>query len=174
MLRRWKRIFDRSFRSMSMGEAIFLLVAGLLMGTVFTFGTQYWNKAVTREECTSVQTEFLSYEKIYSGKTVHLAEIIIDCSNGERYDVDGVCLSDGFLETVYGMEEGESLSMLIHPNQKKIVELYYEGALLLDFDETVADLGSEANQFAWLGGVLYLPALCGIYRLILHFHEEQK
>ena len=174
MFRKWKRKFDRSFRSMSMGEAIFLLVAGLLMGTVFTFGAQYWNKAVTREECASVQTEFVSYEKQYARKSFHVNEIIIDCTNGERYDVDGVCLSDGFLETVYGMEEGESLSMLIHPNQKKIVELYYEGALLLDFDETIADLGTEANQFAWLGGVLYLLALCGIYRLILHLHEEQK
>ena len=174
MFRKWKRKFNRSFRSMSMGEAIFFMVAGLLMGTVFTFGAQYWNKAVTREECTSVQTEFLSYEKIYSGKWHHLSEIIIDCTNGERYDVDGVCLSDSFLETVYGMEDGESLSMLIHPNQNKIVELYYEGALLLDFDKTIADLGTEANQFAWLGGFLYLLALCGIYRLILYFHEEQK
>ena len=173
MFRKWKRKFDRSFRSMSMGEAIFLMVAGLLMGTVFSFGMQYWNKAVTGEECASVQTEFVSYEKKYARKSLRVSEIAIDCSNGERYDVDGVCLSDSFLETVYGMEEGESLSMLIHPNQKKIVELYYEGDLLLDFDETIADLGTEANQFAWLGGILYSLALCGLYGLILRLKENR-
>jgi predicted negative regulator of RcsB-dependent stress response len=36
--------------------AIALLVVGILLGSVFSFGMQYWNKEVTREECVKIQT----------------------------------------------------------------------------------------------------------------------
>ena len=31
------------------GEAVFLLVAGLIIGTVFTFGVRYWNVPITED-----------------------------------------------------------------------------------------------------------------------------
>ena len=53
---------------MPFGLAIFLLIAGLLLGCVFTFGMQYWNANVIREECTVIDTEFVSYKEIRKPK----------------------------------------------------------------------------------------------------------
>ena len=44
------------------GEAIFLLVAGLIIGTVFTFGVRYWNVPITEDEAQLVTATFSSYK----------------------------------------------------------------------------------------------------------------
>ena len=49
---------------MPFGLAIGLLVVGILLGSVFTFGMQYWNAEVTRESCIFVETQFVSYDEI--------------------------------------------------------------------------------------------------------------
>ena len=40
------------------GEAVFLLVAGLIIGTVFTFGVRYWNAPITEDEAQLVTGRF--------------------------------------------------------------------------------------------------------------------
>ncbi len=54
--------------SMPLGLAVFLLVSGLLLGSIFTFGMSYWNSVVTREACTLVETQFVSYDEIWRPK----------------------------------------------------------------------------------------------------------
>ena len=54
-----------------LGLAVFLLIAGLFLGSVFTFGMQYWNSEVTREECTLIDTQFVSYKEIRQKKTCY-------------------------------------------------------------------------------------------------------
>ena len=79
---------------MPLGLAIFLLIAGLFLGSVFTFGMQYWNSEVTPEECTVIDTEFVSYEERHGVKRpMEIKEIAIDCANGERYFIDGVSIN---------------------------------------------------------------------------------
>ena len=39
--------------------AVVLLIVGLLLGTVFTFGQQYWNARVSPDECALVETSQL-------------------------------------------------------------------------------------------------------------------
>ena len=51
----------RTKKGISQDRAIFLLLAGLFLGTIFTFGTRYWHAPVSREDCTQVNTEFVSY-----------------------------------------------------------------------------------------------------------------
>ena len=53
---------------MPLGLAVFLLIAGLFLGSVFTFGMQYWNSEVTREEYTLIDTQFVSYKEIRQPK----------------------------------------------------------------------------------------------------------
>ena len=67
---------------MPLGLAVFVLIAGLFLGSVFTFGMQYWNSEVTREECTLIDTQFVSYEEIHQTKRpLEIKEIAVDCAN---------------------------------------------------------------------------------------------
>ena len=66
--------------------AIVMLLIGILLGSVFTFGMQYWNAKTTREACTVVETQFLSYDEIWHAKpTISIVEIAVDCADGNRY-----------------------------------------------------------------------------------------
>ena len=160
----------RTSDPMPLPFAIFVLIAGLLMGTVFTFGMQYWNAEVRREDCIRVDTTILDYEKIRHPKhPTRLKEVAVDCENGERYFVDGVSLSDRFLETLDSIRSGTEATLLIHPNHNTIVEWVMEDSELLEFDDTIEKLQGEANGFLILGIIMYLFALVGVYYCIYHY-----
>ena len=75
-----------------LGLVIFLLTTGSLLGSVFAFGMEYWNAEVTKEECTRIDTSFVSYDEIRQPKhSTRTKEIAVDRANGERYFID--CLS---------------------------------------------------------------------------------
>lgn len=64
-------------KSISKGEAWFLLIAGLIMGTVFSFGMQYWNAPIAREEAIHTTAVFSSYkEQLNRGHVEYLAELM--------------------------------------------------------------------------------------------------
>jgi len=48
---------------LSLGHAVLLLVLGVLLGNVFTFGVHYWNKSIPREDCTAVIPHTTSFAK---------------------------------------------------------------------------------------------------------------
>lgn len=153
----------------SLGGAIALLVVGILLGSVFTFGMQYWNAEVTRESCTLVETQFASYQEIRQPKRpLHIKEIVINCANGEQYDIDGVSISTQLTDALHALPEQENIRLLIHPNSNTIVEFSTENRNLLDFDETIRKLGGENTGFLILGFFLYFCAVVGLYYVVLH------
>lgn len=46
-------------KTMPLGVAIAILIIGILLGNVFSIGMQFWNKEVTREECSKIETQFV-------------------------------------------------------------------------------------------------------------------
>ena len=158
---------------MPLGFAIFLLITGLFIGSIFTFGMQYWNAEVSREACTQVETSFVSYDPMY-GRRASVKEIAIYCSNNERYDIDGVSLNRTLLEKLTTLSEGEKLKLLIHPNANTILELSTDHDTLLHFDETVEKLGSEATAFLFLGLFMYFTAGLSLYHIVLHCKQKRK
>ena len=155
--------------------AIFILAIGILLGSVFTFGTQYWNKTVTRESCNVVKTQFLSYDEIWHSKpTVSIVEIAIDCADGNRYFIDGVSINDELRENLSLLSENESITLLIHPNSNTIVEFSSSNGSLLIFDETINALDGEATGFLFLGLFMYFCALVGLYYIVFHLVRKSK
>ena len=144
----------------TLGQSLVLLVLGLLMGTVFTFGMQYWNDTVIKEECTYIETQFLDYEEIKQRGRIN--QIAIDCSDGERYFIDQVSVDTELRESLAETEENDNIAMLIHPDGGDILELTIDGAELLNFDETTEELGKNARTFGYLGLFMYLAALLGL------------
>ena len=51
----------KSKKAITTMDAWFLLIAGLFLGTVFTFGMQYWNAPVARDDAIPATVVFSSY-----------------------------------------------------------------------------------------------------------------
>lgn len=166
-------------KPMPIGLAMFLLTVGLLLGSVFTFGMQYWNAKAAYDDCKKIETQFLSYRESHriGLKPTHRKgqnELIIDCANGERYFIDGECNNAQLRSALSKLTPNENISLRLHPNQNKIVEFSTETAKILHFDDTMQKLGSEATGFFYLGIFMYLCALLGLYYVIWHAIKRRK
>ena len=154
---------------MSFGLAVFMLVIGILLGSVFTFGTQCWNKNILRDDCTVVETEFLSHEEIRQPKRImKIKKIAIDCADGNRYFIDGVSINEELRNQLSLLSKNDNITLLIHPNSNTIVEFSSGNGILLSFDDTINKLDDEASGFLFLGLFMYLCALVGLYYTVYH------
>ena len=167
-----KRKRHKKKSSLSMQQAIFFLIVGLLLGTVFTFGMAHWNEEIPRESCKRVETEFLDYHENRSRHSIR--EILIDCSNGERYSIDGVSINKELRNAVGNLSEGERIRLLIHPNSDTILEFSCNEGLILEFKDTIKKLGQEKNGFGILGGFMYVLALVGLYHIAVQTIFKKK
>jgi hypothetical protein len=149
--------------------AVFMLVIGILLGSVFAFGMQYWNKKVSRDDCTVVETQFLSYyETRRLKRPMKIREIAIDCVDGSRYFIDGVSINDELLNQLPLLSQNDNITLLIHPNSSTIVEFLSDQTVLFNFDETISKLDGESSGFLFLGLFMYFCALVGLYYTVYH------
>ena len=95
---------------MSFTLAVFMLTVGILLGSIFTFGMQYWNKNIPKEECKVVKTQFLAYDEIWHAKpTVSIVEIAIDCTDGNRYFIDGVSINEELRNQLSSLSKNDDI-----------------------------------------------------------------
>ena len=162
----------RTHNEISQERAIFLLLAGMFLGAIFTFGTRYWHALVSREDCTQVNTEFVSYRERTRRGSIQL--IYIDCANGQRYELDGACISQPVLEGVENLQPQEPITLLIHPNSDTILELSCESGTLMAFDDAAQRVAGDTLLFMVLGILMYAAALGGLYQLIRQWKRERS
>jgi len=154
--------------------AIGLMVIGVLLGSVFTFGMQYWNKEVPRESCTTVKTEFVSYNVKRGRYGASISYITLVCANAERYSIDGATVNTEVRNAVSTLSEREELTLLIHPNSGTVVELVTEEGIILTFDDAIRKLGREATGFLFIGLFMYFCAFVGLYHTVLRIRRKRK
>lgn len=160
---------------MPISLSVFLLITGLLLGSIFTFGMQYWNAEVTREECMVIDTEFVSYKEIRKPKRpMEMKEIAVDCANGERYFIDGVSVNTDLRNSLSELSRQQGIHLLIHPNSDTIVEFSTENGTILTFNEAIRKLGGEATGFLFLGFFMYFCSLVGLYYIAVHLIKKRK
>ena len=162
----------RTHNEISQDRAIFLLVAGLFLGAIFTFGMRYWHAPVSREDCTQVNTEFVSYRERTRRGSIQL--IYIDCANGQRYELDGACISQPVLEGVENLQPQGPITLLIHPNSDTILELSCESGTLMAFDDAAQRVAGDTLLFMVLGILMYAAALGGLYNLIRQWKRQRS
>ena len=159
---------------MPLSLAIPLLILGLILGSIFTFGMQYWNKYVDKADCPLIETQFFSYHNIRNRKTRSIKEIRIDCMDGERYFIDGVSINTALTDALSDLQAYEVITIRLHPNSNTIVEMTANGTALIEFDETIEKLEGEATGFFFIGIFCYILALMGLYYIIYHVREYWK
>jgi hypothetical protein len=151
-------------KRMTTGEAIFLLIAGLILGTVFTFGMKYWNTPIAQEEAQQVTATFSSYKT--STTRGHVKQIILRFDDQEQLYIAGVSIDDGLLDAIRKLTAGTVVEMLVHPNSNTILEMEVGTERLLKFQDSIDKLSSEATGFMYLGIFCYAFAAAGSFHLI--------
>ena len=106
----------KSKKSMTKMEAWFLLIAGLFLGTVFTFGMQYRNAPVARDDAIHATVVFSSYTERRSNG--HVKEIIVRFEDYEQLYIDGSCINEQVWNGLDTIAPGMKVDLLIHPNSK--------------------------------------------------------
>lgn len=152
-------------------QCILLLIIGLLLGTVFTFGMGYWNAAVTPEDSIPVTATYARYDIDYDFSRIgasrrSINEVDLYFADHEKLSIDGSCVTDELLAALTALRSGTSLDMLIHPNGDAILSIHVDSESLLTFEDTMKHLSFERWGFLVLGLFCYLGAGVGAYYLI--------
>ena len=129
----------------------------------------------TREDCTLIDTQFVSYKEIRQPKRpMEIKEIAVDCVNNERYFIDGVSINSDLRNSLSELSKHQKIYILIHPNSNTIVEFSTENGTILTFNETIRKLGGEATGFLFLGLFMYFCSLVGLYYTAFHIIKKRN
>lgn len=141
-----------------LSDAVKIIVIGLLLGTVFTFGARISNASVTQDECTVVETEFVDYNYRYRRGGERLS---VDCADGERYWFDAASDLIKLRDDMAEIPPQEKITMLLHPNSHSIMEFTTKNEVILSFDEAMEDMARDRKFFFCMGIVMYGGAVYG-------------
>ena len=152
------------YRNVSKGDKPFLIIACLIMGTVFILGMRFWNAPITQEEAIHTTAVFSSYTERRSRGNI--TEIIIHFDDQEQRYIDGSCINNELREAIHTLVPGTQVSMIVHPNSNTIMDLKAGNTVLLEFQTTAEALAGDAAGFTALGGFCYILAVCGCLSLL--------
>lgn len=88
-------------KSISKGSAVFLIVAGILLATVFTVGMCYWTKPIEKADAIRVDATFTSYQKHY--RRHNLSSLTLCFSDHESLSIDNACFTSDALNHIENM-----------------------------------------------------------------------
>lgn len=159
----------RKFQKLGYTGTILIIIATAFMGTVFTVGMQYWNKTIEYDDCKKIETQYVDYEEIKGSLATDkfkTKEIAVGCVDGERYFIDGSCITAELITNLSGLHSGESITLLLHPNSDAITEIRTQDKVIMEFNATIEDLGIERIGFFILGIFLYICSIVFVLALV--------
>ena len=144
--------------------AIFLMIAGIFLGSVFLYGAYTSKVLITRADAVSVTAEYVSCRKIYSRGGSGVGSVIlyfadhepltIDCSDHEPLTIDCYCLYGDAASQIDAIKPGTSLTLRIQPGSNMVLEMVSHGKTIIDFDQ------STVQRKKAVSGDLMLAAFC--------------
>lgn len=140
------------------------IITGLIVGTVFTFGMQYWNSPITRNEAKYTEAVFSSYEEVYKNGSIN--ELIIHFENYDDLSIHNTCCSQQVIDGIRSLKRGEKLKIYYHPKSGNIMELLCKGKAILQFEDASQRLSRNRQGFTALGIFMYAGAVFGVVILI--------
>ena len=142
--------------------AYFLLIAGVVLGLVFTVGEYYWHQPVERADARDLQAAYEGCEVHYRRST----HVLLRFTNYDKpLDVPTECVTQSLIEEIQSIPAGTVLELKLHPRSDVILELRYHGRTLLSFEETSTRLNARVHSFRWLGLFTFLCAAFGAWKL---------
>lgn len=153
----------------SIEHAFFLLLGGLLLGTVFIFLVRHTQGPVSIEEARTVTAVMQDVRDTYSSHRGRrrLTRILIRFEDYEQLSIDAPVADRAILDKLLSVPSGTTFDMLIHPNSTMILDLTIDGEEIVRFDEAMAKLNSETQGFFWMGMLLYTVATYGLFTIAI-------
>ena len=142
--------------------AYFLLIAGVVLGLVFTVGEHYWHQPVERADARDLQAAYEGCE-VHFRRSTHVLLRFADYDG--QLDVPTECVTQSLVEEIQSIPAGTVLELKLHPRSNVILELRSHGRTLLNFEETSARLNARVHSFRWLGLFTFLCAAFGAWKL---------
>lgn len=164
----------RSQDPMPVGVAIFFVVVGLIIGTVFIFGNRYWAKPIQKTDAIQTSARYEGYEIHRKWNTPNIKEIKIILTDKSAVYIDGACVSDEVKKAIVDLPEGATVNMLVHPNSDTVWELKHGGRIILPFEEAQKDIKNENIGFTCLGVFMYFCAAYGGGSLLMRYIRARK
>ena len=150
----------------SLGQAIILLIIGLLLGTAFTVLMDYTQGPVTRDEARPVSA-VMEDVRGRRNRRNSLREILIRFEDDVQLGIDHPVVNQAMLDKLLSVAPGTTFDMLVHPNSATILALSIDGEEIINFDTAMVKLSNENLVFFWMGICLYAAAAFGAYVVIL-------
>ncbi len=151
-------------KSISKGSAVFLVVAGILLGTVFAVGMYYWTRPIEKTDAIRVDATFASYQKHY--RRYHLNSLTLYFSDHEPLSLDNACFTSDVLSHIENMTPATVLELYVRPNSDTILEMVCGGKVILDFNQAERRLTTKRVSFLILGIFMYTSAAFGVVKLL--------
>ena len=142
--------------------AWYVIIGGIIIGTVFCFGMPYWQGNVDMYETNAVRGYFDGYEVHYSSHE-NIENIRVRLANQESYKIDGSCANDSLLENLKKINPGTQIDILLHPRGNYVMQLSTDNMELLSFETSRKLMTGEAKGFVYLGAFMYvMAAICAV------------
>ena len=158
---------------MTLVEAIILLITGLIMGTVFVYGSLYWDAPIEREDAVELTATFDAF-RIVKGRRHSTKEIRISFSDYDTLYIDGACASKEVVDGIRALIKGKAVTILKHPNSNKIWELWQEDRCVLSLETAQYRMKNERTAFIVLGLFMYMGAAVGGGGLLQQWLRKRK
>ena len=141
--------------------AWYVIIGGIIIGTVFCFGMPYWQANVDMYETNAVRGYFDGYDVNYTNKNIK--NIRVRLTNQESYKIDSSCTNESLLENLQKIKPGTQIDILLHPRSNYVMQLSTSDIELMSFETSRKQMVEEAKGFVGLGAFMYvMAAICSI------------
>ncbi|MBP3377611.1 MAG: hypothetical protein J6L96_02580 [Clostridia bacterium] len=167
-----KELINKFVNTNPKDMAILILIIGLFLGSIFTFGQNYWQSKIELSEAIQIEAMYESYDIDHLGE--RNKQIFIYSSDYARLTIDGMCINDELVESLSKLQPQTKIYLTVHPNSDTILDMKTDDSSILNFDEVQRELQVENIGFFILGILLYMCAIFSAVYLLIYFYKKFK
>ncbi|MBE6900406.1 MAG: hypothetical protein E7479_07080 [Ruminococcaceae bacterium] len=163
-------------------DAFFVFIIGLIMGTVFCFGNQFWYRPITPEEAIHTTATYSKFDLQYNLPRLnhthsHNYKLRVYFEDYESLLIYSWRLygEKEMINKFHQLSPGTEVELIIHPDSDTILDMRTDNAVLIEFDESIDILSYENNGFSVLSIIMYSFSALGLFYFIhLNYKRYKK
>ncbi len=140
---------------------LLLMLLSMIFGLLF-LNELFLNPVIDRQQAICTSGIYLKHEVVAPPR---LRDVNLYFQDLPKQKVDGCCTSE-LTSILPSVSRGTQMELLIHPKSKLVLEIKTTQQTLLNFDDAIIRIRTEAVLFAALGGLLILVSLSALLYLI--------
>ncbi|MBQ6662857.1 MAG: hypothetical protein IJM69_04890 [Firmicutes bacterium] len=157
-----RQLRKHAWRKHNKKSARQVVVLGLILGTVFIFGINYWERPIPKEKVTSTKAVYQYNEKWgYRGS---VKKIFLYFEDLERKEINRSCVTQDLVNKVDEIESGTTIKVWLHPTEDTILQLETSDGMVISYDEVMEKYRIDRIGFTILGVFAYG---CAAYAAIM-------